>query len=106
MPFSFVNRVTLLKHAIDKVVEQVKSRYYGSVPWCIGPLMMRSFFTDHGFDTLELSLDYVNKVKRYITYRGHRILKYNESYQKEKAQRSEHWTKYWEKRNIYNCERI
>lgn len=97
---------SVLKRAIDKVVEQVESRYYGSVPWCIGPLMLRSFFTDHGFDTLELSLDYVNKVKRYITYRGHRILKYNESYQKEKAQRSEHWTKYWEKRNIYNCERI
>jgi len=92
---------SVLKRAIDKVVEQVETRYYGSVPWCIGPLMMRSFFTDRSFDTLELSLDYVNKVKRYINYQGHRILKYNEAYQKERAQRSEHWTKYWEKRQLY-----
>jgi len=91
----------ILAKAIQKVVEQVETRYYGSVPWCIGPLMMRSFFTDRSFDTLDLTLDYVNKVKRYICYRGHRILKYNESYQKEKAQRSEHWTKYWEKRKLY-----
>ena len=92
---------SVLKRAIDKVVEQVETRYYGSVPWCIGPLMIRSFFTDYAFDKLELSLEYVNKVKRYITYRGHRILKYNELYQKEKAQQSEHWTKYWEKRQLY-----
>jgi hypothetical protein len=94
-------RNPILAKAIQKVVEQVNSRYYGSVPWCIGPLMLRSFFKDQTFDTLELSLDYVNKVKRYIQYQGHRILKYNESYQKEKAQRSEHWTKYWEKRQLY-----
>jgi mannosyltransferase OCH1-like enzyme len=94
-------RNPILAKAIQKVVEQVETRYYGSVPWCIGPLMMRSFLTDRSFDTLELSLDYVNKVKRYIRYQGHRILKYNEAYQKEKAQRSEHWTKYWEKRQLY-----
>jgi len=94
-------RNRILEKAIHKVVEQVDTRYYGSVPWCIGPLMIRSFFTDRSFDALELSLDYVNKVKRYISYQGHRILKYNESYQKEKAQQTEHWTKYWEKRQLY-----
>lgn len=94
-------RNPILAQAIKKVVEHVETRYYGSVPWCIGPLMLRSFFTDRSFDALELSLDYVNKVKRYISYQGHRILKYNESYQKEKAQRSEHWTKYWETRQLY-----
>jgi len=92
----------VLKKAIDKVVEQVEMRYYGAVPWCIGPLMLRSMFTERAFDALELSLDYVNKVKRYISYRGHRILKYNESYQKEKAQRSNHWTKYWKNRTLYH----
>lgn len=91
----------ILKKAIDKVVEQVETRYYGAVPWCIGPLMLRGLFTDRRFDALELSLDYVNKVKRYISYCGHRILKYNEDYQKEKAQQSGHWTKYWENRQLY-----
>jgi len=94
-------RNKIMLQCIQRVVKQVEEKYYGSTPWCIGPLMMRSFFTNEQMGALELEFEVINKKKRFIVYKGHRILKYNEDYQKEKAQRSKHWSKYWEKRNIY-----
>ena len=91
----------MMLQCINQVVKNVEENYYGSKPVCIGPLMIKQFFTKDQIHQLELKYEYVNKIKRYIVYRGHRILKYNEAYQKEKAQQSEHWSKYWGARKLY-----
>jgi mannosyltransferase OCH1-like enzyme len=91
----------IILKCIDKIVENTEKKYYGSTPCCIGPLMMRSFFTNKQIDALELEFEVINKIKRFIVYKGHRILKYNEDYRKETAQSSKHWSKYWEKRQLY-----
>lgn len=86
----------IMLQCIQRVVKQVEEQYYGSTPWCIGPLMMRYFFTKDKFDALELEFEVVNKVKRFILYKGHRILKYNEAY---KALND--WRQYWKERKLY-----
>ena len=95
----------IMLQCIHQVVKQVEEKYYGSTPWCIGPLMMRSFFTKDQMNALELSHEVVNKIKRYVVYKGHCILKYNEAYQKEKGQLSNYWIKYWKQRNLYRYEK-
>jgi hypothetical protein len=91
----------IMLQSIKQVVKNVEENYYGSKPVCIGPLMIKQFFTKDQLHQLELKYEYVNKIKRFITYRGVRILKYNEAYQKEKAQQLEHWTKYWGTKQLY-----
>jgi mannosyltransferase OCH1-like enzyme len=95
----------IMLQCIQRVVKQVEEKYYGSTPWCIGPLMMRSFFTKDQMNALELSHEISNKIKRYIVYKGHRILKYNEAYQKEKAHVSNYWIHYWKQRKLYHYEK-
>ena len=90
----------IMLQCIQRVVKQVEEKYYGSTPWCIGPLMMRSFFTKEEMNKMELLLEESNK-KLFIVYKDHRILKYNEAYKKDKAQKSEHWTQYWKRKKIY-----
>ena len=98
-------RNKIMLQCIHKVLQNVENKYYGSTPWCIGPLMVRSFFTTLQFNKLELKLDFQNNKKLYIVYQGHRILKYNEKYNVEKAQNSEHWIQYWKQGNLYRYEK-
>jgi hypothetical protein len=89
----------IMLKSIHGVVKNVENNYYGSSPLSIGPLMMKTFFSPN--DKIELKHTYTNIIKRYINYKGHRILKYNEKYQKEKAQQLNHWVVYWKSKNLY-----
>jgi len=89
----------IMLQCIQQVVKNVDEKYYGVNPLSIGPLMIKKFFrSDYHF---ELIHTYTNKIKRYINYKGERILKYHEEYQKEKAQKSDHWTTYWKNKKLY-----
>ena len=91
----------IMLQSIQDLVKKVETKYYCGSPLSIGPLMMKSFFTESQRNQFELKHTYTNIIKRYINYRDNRILKYNESYQKEKAQQSDHWTTYWKSRTLY-----
>jgi hypothetical protein len=92
------NNSILLK-CIYQVVENVKNKYYGSNPMCIGPLMMKSLFTQKEISKFELVHETVkNRLTRYICLNGVRVLKCK----KNKVHHLDHWSNYWRDHTMYN----
>lgn len=92
----------IMYKCINKVIENVKNNYYGSVGLCAtGPLMISQFFTKKQIDNLILNHEMLNDNIRFINYKEYRVLQYHENYKKEKNQRYKHWSKYWEGGNLY-----
>lgn len=94
------NNPILLK-TINQFIKNVDQNYYGSSELCIGPLMMKSFFTPQQLKSLELTHEYINNTNRFICFKGYRILKYNEDYAKDKILVNNHWMTYWTSKNMY-----
>ena len=88
--------------AINKIIINVKNKYYGPEALCpTGPLMLKSFFTENQITNFKLTNETVNKSNRFINLNNYRILKYNEKYATEKAQNSDHWFTYWRNKTMY-----
>jgi mannosyltransferase OCH1-like enzyme len=98
------NNPILLK-AINKVVENVKNKYYGIsslVP--TGPLMLATFFTEIEKQNLDMYHDIYKTVEnRFIFFNGYLILKSYKSYLDEhnKNKKNPHYYILWENINIY-----
>ena len=91
------NNPILLK-CIHKVVENVQNKYYGSNPMCIGPLMMKSLFTEQEISKFELSHETVkHRLTRYICLNEVRILKCK----KNKVHHLNHWSNDWREHTMY-----
>jgi hypothetical protein len=92
---------SVLRKSIDTFVKNTQNRYYGSIPLCVGPLMMKEFFTQKQLDNLELTHEYINNTNRYIQLYKHRVLKVNEDYYREKRLKSHYWADLWKNNELY-----
>jgi hypothetical protein len=84
---------------IEQFVKNTKDKYYGNNPLCIGPLMIKQFFTNLQINHFDLTHEYVNISTRFINYKEYRILKYNKDYTKD--QLNTHWGINWYNKTIY-----
>jgi mannosyltransferase OCH1-like enzyme len=90
----------ILLQCINKVIENVKNRFYGTTGVCpTGPLMMLDFFTKSQHEKLKLELEIVPSRKRYVRFNGCRILTTHDKYSSQKKNK---WLDQWFNRNIYN----
>ena len=89
----------IIKKTLEKFIENTNNNYYGVQPLCIGPLMMKQFFTPREIDSFELKLEVVNSLYKYVSFNGYRILKYHEKY---KHKKNNHWSDYWKGKKLYN----
>jgi mannosyltransferase OCH1-like enzyme len=92
----------ILLKSIQQFVKNAENNYYGSTPLCIGPLMMKDFFTQKQIDSFPLKLEQLPNEEPYIKLNGKRILQYNKKYAIDKKIQNNHWTKYWQKKKLYN----
>lgn len=88
-----------LLQTIKQFVKNTEENYYGWTPVCVGPLMMKFFFTKNEFKKLDLECEKITFQKQYITFHGSRILQRHQYYHKEKKNR---WTEYWKNRTLYH----
>ena len=87
-----------LLRCIQQFVKNTENNYYGHKPVCVGPLMMKPFFTEKDF-TLEC--EKISFQKQYIT-QGKRILQRHPSYHEQKKNR---WMDSWNDRTLYHYQR-
>ena len=92
-----------LLQSIQQFVKNTEENYYGWTPVCVGPLMMKSFFTKNEFKKLDLECEKITFQKQYITFHGSRILQRHQYYHKEKKNR---WTEYWKNRTLYSISKV
>jgi mannosyltransferase OCH1-like enzyme len=97
----------IMLNCINKIVENVKNKYYGK-DWLYptGPGLLGNFFTNTDRNNLELyftdsKLD--NKTIEYIVFNGTIILKYYEGYREEQAkyQKNKYYADLWREHKIY-----
>ena len=94
---------TKMLSCLNQLVENSKQHYYGSYDSCVGPMMVSRFFSPDEYQRFELQHIYVSLHQRYIVYKGHRILKFSEDYEKErKKTKSIHWSRRWKNRTLYH----
>ena len=90
-----------LLQTIHQFVKNTEDNYYGHKPVCIGPLMLKSFFTDKESKELELESELISAQKRYITFHGKRILQRHQDYANYQLERKT-WPKHWNERTLYH----
>ena len=97
------NEIMLL--AIDKVIENVKNKFYGeNTLEPSGPLMLKNFFTNNDINSLNLNLNLKfsnNEETLYISYNNCPILFFHNKYRVEQKQIQKHWSTYWHDRQFY-----
>ena len=98
------NNEILLK-AINKVVDNVKNRFYGNSPLePTGPLMLSNFFTQNDKKKFDMYHDIYQSVEnRFIFLNGYLVLKSYNSYLNEhnKNKKVDYYGSLWVSRNIY-----
>jgi mannosyltransferase OCH1-like enzyme len=98
------NNEILLK-AINKVVDNVKNKFYGNSPLePTGPLMLSQFFTQNDKKNIDMYHDiYISIVNRFIFFNGYLVLKSYNSYLDEhnKNKKVSYYGSLWITRNIY-----
>ena len=95
----------ILLKCIDKVVENVRNRFYGSSALHItGPLMMVEFFTPNEKLKLKILYHYDEGGYYYIVYKKKKILMIYPEYRKEqvKHEKNKHYSILWGEKKIYN----
>jgi mannosyltransferase OCH1-like enzyme len=94
----------ILRKCINKVVENVNNRFYGtSALGVTGPLMMIEFFNPKQRKQLELLYHYDKDGYYYIVYKNKIILQLYTEYRKEqfKFQSVRHYSVLWDEKSIY-----
>jgi len=96
---------TILKKAIDKVVQNVKNRYYGGS--CLdptGPGLLSNFFSRQDKNNFDMYHDYYeNYDNRLVFFNNYIIFKSYNGYLEEHGsnQKTEHYSVLWGRHNIY-----
>ena len=91
-----------LLHSIQQFVKNTEDNYYGWTGVCIGPLMMKHFFTSKEMNALELESEMITQKNRYIKLNEKRILKRHEEYSSDQYRKNNHWSKHWRERTFYH----
>jgi mannosyltransferase OCH1-like enzyme len=95
----------ILFAAINKIVQNVKDKFYGSGPLePTGPKLLSHFFTDEQKSNLDMYHDYYKTYEnRYIYFNNYIILKSYKGYINEhnSNKKVEYYGKLWVKRQIY-----
>jgi mannosyltransferase OCH1-like enzyme len=95
----------ILFNCINRIVENVKNRYYGtSGVDPTGPGLVAQFMTDDDRKNIELRHAWNSKEnKKYIIYKKVPVLKMYEGYygEQEKYKKVDHYNVLWNKRQIY-----
>ena len=89
----------ILYKTIQQFIKNTENKYYGNNRHCIGPMMMKYFFSENELNNMSLKHDYINKTNRFISLHNYRIMKYNEDY---RDIIKNHWSCYWYDKNLYN----
>jgi mannosyltransferase OCH1-like enzyme len=95
----------ILLRAINKVVDNVKNKFYGSN--CLhptGPIMLAEFFTHSDKNMFDMYHDIYQSVEnRFIFFNGYIIFKNYNDYLNEqrKNEKVSHYSGLWGSRNIY-----
>lgn len=96
----------ILLGAINKIVENVQSKYYGSNPLePTGPLLLSNFFTQNQKSKFTLSHDFIfNFDNRFIYFNKFAILRSYTGYIKDHAigAKKIHYSNLWHEKQIYN----
>jgi mannosyltransferase OCH1-like enzyme len=95
----------IMYQCINKVVEHVKLRFYGTNALDItGPIMMMQFFNNDDRKNLQMMFHNDEYGKYYIYYLSKKILMIYPEYRSEQSyyQNIEHYSTLWGKRKIYN----
>lgn len=93
----------ILLKAINKIVENVKNKFYGSSSLePTGPLLLSLFFTQNEKNNFEL-YHYIINNEYYIVYNDMIILKFYNNYREEqfKNQKNKHYSNLWHNKNIF-----
>ena len=91
-----------LLQSINQFVKNTENNYYGFTAVCIGPLMMKQFFTTLEMNSLVLESEKITDKERYITFHGKRILQRHIGYANVKTQKKgNHWIEHWKNRTLY-----
>lgn len=97
---------SILLHAINSIVENVKNRYYGNS--CLeptGPLLLAKLFSSEQKQSLDMKhMFYISMKYRFILFNNYFVLKSYNEYLEEHAQNQkvEHYSILWDRRQIYN----
>ena len=98
------NNEILLK-AINKVVENVRHRFYGTSPLePTGPLMLANFFSQSDKTNFDMYHDIYKSIKnRFVFFNGYLVFKsYNEYLNEQRStEKTGHYSTLWNNRNIY-----
>lgn len=89
----------IIYKSIKQLVKNVKNKYYGSVALCVGPLMMKSFFSAKEINNFEVTHEFINKSTRFVNFHNYRVLKYHEDYRKQQG--DNHWSNHWYSKTLY-----
>jgi mannosyltransferase OCH1-like enzyme len=96
----------ILLKAINRIVENVKNKFYGSSSLePTGPLLLSSFFTQNDKNHFDMRHSfYSSHENRFIHFNGFLIFKSYTDYLKEHSNNKivEHYHDLWMKKNIYN----
>ena len=97
----------LLMKAINKIVENVENKFYGD--HCLeptGPKLLSKFITNNDKKSIDMKHELINGNfnQRLIIYKGMIILKSYNGYLEEhnNYKKIDHYSKFWNDRNIYN----
>lgn len=90
-----------LNKCIQKIVENVKNRYYGNSPLDItGPMLMKQFFTKDEIDKLEITISEYNGITT-IYWKDRPILPLYPEYKSEKNKFGSNYRKLYEEKKVY-----
>ena len=89
----------LLK-SIEQFVKNTEENYFGFTAFCVGPLMMKQFFTPREMKSLVLESEKITNKERYITFHGKRILKRHIEYASVQSKKTS-WWQHWINRTLY-----
>ena len=89
-----------LLHSIQQFVKNTEENYYGHKAFCVGPLMMKQFFTPREMKELVLESEKVTDKERYITLHRKRILQRHLGYANVQSKKTA-WWQHWINRTLY-----
>jgi mannosyltransferase OCH1-like enzyme len=98
----------ILKKCIYQIVENTKNKYYGNNSLSpTGPNLLGSYFNQDEKNSIDMYHSFTileNKINKYYIVKGDRIiLTFYNDYREEqkKYQKQEHYSKFWDDKNIY-----
>lgn len=94
---------SLMKDAINKVVENTKKKFYGKNALCpTGPWMLKDLCNINIYNNIKLYLKYDGDIRKeidfeklFIYFKNLKILSFHKNYRIEQKKIQNHWATYW-----------